>query len=226
MRVLAFTCVAAVLLGGAVAGCGSSGSSNDIASKSPNQIVNASLAAIDSASSVHVAGSLYEQGSPITVNLQLASGKGGKGQMTASGLGFSLVAISNTVYLNGSPAFWSHFGGAAAATLLQGKWLKAPATGQFAAFAALTNQRELFKQTLTPKGPLTKGATTTVGGRKAVPVTDTSQHATVYVAATGTPYPLEIIRSGPSPGNVTLDDFNAPVSLGAPSGAIDISSLL
>ena len=47
-----------------------------------------------------------------------------------------------------------------AAQLFNGKWLKAPASGQFASLAALTNLNELFNKLLSSHGTLTKGATT------------------------------------------------------------------
>jgi hypothetical protein len=213
---------------GAISACGgsSSPSGNGIASKSPDAIVSTATSAIDGVSSVHVSGSVVSGGTPISLDLSLVSGKGARGSMSENGLGFQLIGVGQYVYINGSPAFWSHFGGAAAAQLFQGKWLKAPATtGNFASLSSLTNLHQLLRGLLSSHGTLSKGATTTVNGQKVVPVKDTSQGGTLYVATTGKPYPLEILKTGAAGGHITFDRFNQSVSLTAPAHSIDISQL-
>ena len=145
--------------------------------------------------------------------------------MSESGLGFQMVVLDQTVYIDGSPGFWRHFGGAAAAQLFEGKWLKAPASGSFASVALLTNVDKLFNQLLSSHGTLAKGATTTVDGQKVVAIKDTTKGGTLYVATTGKPYPVEIVKTGAQGGRVVFDHFNNSVSLTAPANAIDISQL-
>jgi hypothetical protein len=217
--------VCALLVAGAVSACGSSSSSNGVASKSPEAIITAADAAITGVKSVHVSGSIVSDGSRITLDLSLAAGKGGRGQMSENGLGFQMVVLDQTVYIDGSPPFWRHFGGAAAAQLFEGKWLKAPANGSFASVALLTNVHELFTQLLSSHGTLAKGATTTVDGQKVVAIKDTTKDATLYVATTGKPYPVEILKTGSGGGRVLFDRFNQAVSLTAPANAIDLSQL-
>ncbi len=220
------TCaVSALFVVSVISACGGS-SDNGVASKSPDAIVSAAGAATDGVKSVHVAGSIVSGGSPITLDLDLVSGKGGRGKMSEGGLSFQLVAIGKAVYINGSPAFWRHFGGAAAVQLFQGKWLKAPAnTGGFASLTSLTNLHQLFSRGLSSHGKLTKGATTTVNGQKVVAVNDTAKKGTLYVATTGKPYPVEILAAGAQAGHIVFDRFNESVSLSAPAQSIDISQL-
>lgn len=222
-----FVPAAAVALAAAaaLAGCGGGGSSdNGVASKSANQIVQASQNSIKSVKSVHVAGSLVSGGQTITLDLNLVSGKGGEGSMSASGLAFQLVTVGNTVYVKGSDAFWRHFGGNAAVQLFKGKWLKGPTTGNLASFASLTNLTELITKILSSHGSLTKGQTTTVAGQKVIAVKDTSNAGgTLYVATTGQPYPVQISKSGSDGGHLSFDHYNASLSITAPTGAIDIS---
>ncbi|HUA05690.1 MAG TPA: hypothetical protein VMB27_17410 [Solirubrobacteraceae bacterium] len=208
--------------------CGSSGgdsSSNGIASKSPDQIVAAATSAVSSVNSVHVSGAVLSGGQHVTLDLNLVNGKGGKGSMAQNGLGFQIVAVGPEVYINGSQSFWKTFGGSAAAQLLSGKWLKAPATGQLSSLATLTNVQKLFNQLLSSHGKLAKGKTTTIHGQQAIAVTDTTNGGTLYVATTGKAYPLEISKTGAEGGQITFDHFNQPVSLAAPPHAIDISQL-
>jgi hypothetical protein len=210
-----------------IAGCGSSSSSgNGISSKSPTEILAASKAAADSASSVHVAGTLASNGTPITLNLSLASGHGGRGQISEGSLSFELIVVGDTIYIKGSPAFYSHFGGAAAAQLFQGKWLKAPISGgELGSLAALTNFGKLLDQTLSSHGTLVKGATSTVAGQPVIELRDTSRNGSLFVATSGQPYPVEIVKHGSETGHIAFSAWNQPVSLSAPAGAIDLSRL-
>jgi hypothetical protein len=212
---------------GVLAGCGgSSSSTNGVESKAPEAIVAAATGAIAGAKSVHVSGSIVSGGTPITLDLQLVSGEGGRGQLSENGLSFQLIEVGQTVYIKGSPAFWRHFGGAAAAALFQGKWLKAPTTNSdFATLASLTDLHKLFNAALSNHGTLAKGATTTVNGQKVVAVNDTTNGGTLYVATTGQPYPIEIKKGGSVGGQVSFDRWNEPVSLTPPANAIDITQL-
>jgi hypothetical protein len=221
--VLASLAVLAVL-----AGCGGSSSSsgNGVADKSPTEIVAATKAAADSANSVHVSGSLVSGGTPITLDMDLIAGKGGRGQLSENGLSFELIAIGGTVYIKGSSAFYKHIGGKAAAQLLEGKWLKAAATSSnFASIGQLTNLRQLIDQTLNEHGALAKGSTTTINAQKVVGVTDESKGGTLYVAATGTPYPVQVSKSGSGSGTIAFGRWNEAVTLAAPANAIDIAQL-
>ena len=66
---------------------------------------------------------------------------------------------------------------------------------------------------------------TTVNGQKVVALTDTAKHGTLYVAASGKPYPVAIVKSGANGGRISFGQFNKPVSLTPPPNAIDISKL-
>jgi hypothetical protein len=231
MRLLRRPALAAALAvfaaGLIVAGCGGSSSSgNGLESKSPSQILEAAKAAASKAASVHIDGTISSNGKPISLNMELLAGKGGKGTISQEGFTIKLIQVHGAVYINGSAAFYTHVGGAAAAQLLQGKWLKAPAnSGELASLAELTNLSRLIDTALANHGKLAKGATATIEGQKAIALKDTTKGGTLYVATTGTPYPLEIAKSGGESGKVLLDRWNQPVSLSAPAGAIDISKL-
>jgi hypothetical protein len=225
---LAPAAAALALSAALIAGCGSSSSSeNGVAAKSPTEIVTATKNAADTASSVHVSGSIVSGGVPITIDLHVASGKGGRGQISENGLSFELIEVGGNAYISGSSEFYKHFAGAAAAQLLQGKWLRAPATtGSFATLASLTNLRALLDSALSKPGTkLEKGSTTTIAGQKAVPVTDTTQGGTLYVATTGKPYPVQIAKSGTGGGTITFSEWDQPVTLTPPANSVSISEL-
>ncbi len=203
-----------------MAGCGSSSDGNGIVRKTPTEIVAGAKVLADSATSVHVSGSIQSGSAPITLDLYLLASKGGRGQVSENGLSFELIQIHGNVFLKGSPAFYRHVAGATAAQLLQGRWLKAPASaGNLASLASLTDLRQLMDATLAAHGPLVKGAVATVDGRKALAITDTSQGGTLYVATTGPPYPVAVAKGGTGSGKIVFDHWNGPVSVTAPQNA-------
>jgi hypothetical protein len=220
---------ALLLVAASVAGCGgSSSSSNGVAAKSPEQILAAAKSAATGAASVHLAGSIVSEGKPISIDIELLSGKGGKGRVTLEGLAVQLIRVERAIYISGSAAFYRHIAGPAAAQLLQGKWLKAPeSSGNFASLSSLTELDKLTETALAGHGTLRKGPETTIAGQKAVALQDTSKGGTLYVAATGTPYPLEIVKQGGSgsAGSIRFDRWNQPVTLTAPADAINIDQL-
>jgi hypothetical protein len=217
-----------LLIAAVLAGCGGSSSSgNGVADKNPTEILAATKAATDTATSVHVAGSIVTEKSPITLDMNLLAGKGGSGRLSENGLAFELIAVDGTVYIKGSPAFYRHIGGSAAAQLLQGKWLKAPASdASFASLSQLTDLRQLVDQTLASHGSLKKSGTATIAGQKVIGITDTTKGGTLYIATTGKPYPVEITKGGSGGGGkITFDRWNATVTLAAPKNAIDVAQL-
>jgi hypothetical protein len=213
-------------LAATLAGCGSSSTGNGIASKTPAEIVSAARAAADGASSVYISGTIVSAEAPVSLDMELLAGKGGRGRIAQSGLSFELIQVGETIYIDGSAAFYRHIGGPAAVQLFQGKWLKAPAvTGEFAPLAALTDQSRLMSSALATRGALRSAGVTTVNGQKAVAVDDVSEGGTLYVAATGKPYPIEVVKDGGKGGTVVFDRWNEPVTLVAPADAIDITKL-
>jgi hypothetical protein len=219
--------VVALTLAGALAGCaGSSATSNGVASKTPAQIVTLATSAAASAASVHVAGSIVGEGRPISLNMELDAEKGGQGRVTLGDLSIELVNVDRAVYIKAGAAFYSRFAGHAAARLLQGRWLRGSNTvGPLASFTSLTNLRKLLSGTLAGHGALSRATSTTVEGRRAVAVSDASGGGTLYVASTGTPYPLEIVKRGPNGGKLVFNRWNQSVSLAVPPNPIDISQL-
>jgi hypothetical protein len=209
------------------AGCGSSSpSGNGVEAKSATQILEATKLAASEATSVHIAGSIVSGGKPITLDMELLAGKGGQGKIGQEGFTIDLVETEGSVYINGSAAFYRHVGGTAAAQLLQGRWLKAPAnSGELVSLASLTNLSKLIDTALANHGAVAKGAKATIEGQPAIAINDTSKGGTLYVATSGKAFPLEIAKNGKESGKVLLNRWDQKVTLKAPKDAIDISKL-
>jgi hypothetical protein len=224
LRSLSLAASLLALLLPALTGCGSSG--NGIESKSAEEIVSEARKAADEASSVHVSGSVNSAGAPVTLDLNLASGKGATGQVSQNGSTFKIVIDGGAAYISGSDAFYRKLGGSAAAQLLAGKWLKiSTSTPEFASFGSLTNMRKLLDTVLVGHGTLQKGSTTTIGGQQAIAVNDTTRGGTLYVATTGKPYPLQITKSGSEAGKITFQNWDEPVTIVPPSSSVNLSEL-
>lgn len=206
-------------------GCGSSSpSGNGVASKTPTQIVAAAESAAAGAVTVHVAGSIVSEREPISLDMELVADKGGKGRLALEGFGVELVDLNRAVYLKGSQAFYRRFAGSTAARLLSGKWLKAPAQkGPLASLASLANLRRLIAGTLAGHMVLSRAGVATIDGQRAVGVRDAAGGGTLYVATTGPPYPIEIVRR--PDGRIVFDRWNQPVTLQAPPDPINVSQL-
>jgi hypothetical protein len=207
-----------------LAGCGGS-SSNGEAQKSPADVLADAKQAALAAESVHVSGSIVDNGTPLTLDLQLLRGTGAKGTMSESHLPFDLIRVGDAAYIRGSDAFLRKFAGAGGQALLHGRWLKGSATkGDLAAITPLTDVAKLFRNALGKHGTLKNLGETTHGGKKVVAIRDASQGGTLYVAASGTPYPVAIAEDK-GRGELRFDKWNESVSVKAPQGAIDMAQL-
>ena len=217
--------VASVVL---LAGCGSSAAkSNGEAQKTAKQVAADALDAAVSASAVHVAGAIVSSGTNLTLDLRIVKNKGGTGTMSEQGLKFQLIRVGGKAYIKGSDAFYKKFAGAGVAALLHDKWLEGSATtGNLASLTSLTDIARLFNGALGSHGTLKNDGETTYKGQKVVAIEDTAKGGTLYVAATGTPYPVAIVSpNNGKTGSITFDEWNKSVGISAPKGAIDIGSL-
>jgi hypothetical protein len=208
-------------LAAALAGCGGS-SGNGVASKSASDILAASKAAAQSATSVHVVGKNSQGALSLKLNLDMAS-NGGRGQVSLLGLNFELIRVGNTLYAKGNPAFYKRLG--VAAHVPQGTWLKASANGgKLAQLAAFTDLSGELGRLLSSTGPITKGASATVNGQQAIELKESAKlfSGSLYIATTGKPYPIEIVKRGRESGQTAFSHWNEPVSLSAPANAIAI----
>ncbi|HSZ15337.1 MAG TPA: hypothetical protein VK790_14980 [Solirubrobacteraceae bacterium] len=147
------------------------------------------------------------------------------GHVALGGVGFSIVGVDRAVFVSGGTAFFTSLAGATAARIMRGKWLKGAETGVLAPFAWLTRMRTLLGSALAPHGTLSRAPATTVEGRPALAVSDGADGGTLYVASTGTPYPLELVRRGAAAGKLVFDRWNQPVELSVPANAINVKQL-
>jgi hypothetical protein len=226
--------IAALAIAAAVAltGCGGSGGPSTLhvkavngeAGKSAGQILRDVRAAVTKASSVHLSG--HVQGTTaLDLDLYLGS-KGGRGTVSTNGVVVRVTRIGNAAYLTSGNAFYRHFTNAAGMHLLKGRSLKVPVSdARFGAFGNLTDMQALLTTILEPKGAVVKAGTQTLNGIPVIGLRDSSGNGTLYVAAAGPPYPVELVQAGTRHGVVTFDHWGGPVVLTAPQHPVYLTQL-
>jgi hypothetical protein len=150
--------------------------------------------------------------------------------MTLDGQPADIVVTGGYAYMWAGPGFWTEFGGPhgdVVAQLVANKWLRLPTSNpHFAGLANLTNSRKVFNEVVSHHGAVTNKGVTTYEGQSAIDLFDDSANepSDLYIAATGTPYPIAIVGAGGEAiGTITFDAWNKKVAIAAPSGAIDLS---
>ncbi len=226
MRTLSAGLVLAAVLfaagcGGSSGGGGGSSRASGEASKSAEAVVADASKAAQDAGSFHMAGTIHGVSSDlgtggVGLDLSVVRDKGATGTLTVGGADVDLVVAGNSGYMRADSAFWKNFakqqaGGAAAsfaASLFGNKWLKFPANNkQFQALTAPTKANSIFKSLTSSHGTLTNAGETTYKGQSAVAI-HSSKEGTLYVAATGTPYPVALLKTGGKTGGaITFDNW-------------------
>jgi hypothetical protein len=222
--------VVAVIAAGCGGGGGGGGTtqSSPLATKSPGAVVATAAKAAEAASSFHMSGQIHASGKDIGIDLTVAPGKGATGTLTVNGAKVDLVLIGNNGYLRGSSEFFKEFASQAGsfAQILADKWLKFPANNaQLGSLTGPTNAKALFKSLTGNHGKLENQGDTTYNGQSVVAIRDTTKNGTLYVASSGPPYPVALVKTGKNAGTISFDQWNQPVTLTAPKGALDFSQL-
>jgi len=241
----------ALAAAGIVAGCGSSKSGE--AAKSPQAIVKDASRALAAVHSFTATGKVRISGHPGTISVAFQRPASLRFDLASAGNAkASVVLIGNAAYLNADKAFYlaQGGGGATAASLLAGRWLKLPVST--AGLSSLTGEFKLATLShclAVGHGTLSSGGSASVGGRDAVIVTDAGDKpgttpGRLYVATKGAPYPLRIQSTGAtrsggvsdalckgtsglhdSGTNVTFTSFDRHLDISAPPKALSLSQI-
>ncbi|MEV5759858.1 hypothetical protein AB0L61_24210 [Streptomyces tendae] len=231
----------------APASASASASDEPFAGLTGEEISEQARIATTGARSVHFTGSVPDEESGGSLNLDVAlDRKGGcAGTMGVEGQGeIELIRTGDTLYVKFDKQFLRTLdkgepqaGNEALATLLAGRWTSMPADGPDA--KAMTGFCDLDK--LLDDGgeggesgdgtwsKLTRGKVTTVDGAPAITLHETtgSHRTTLYVATEGKPFLLRVVNgSGQESFSLSLTGFDEPVPAKAPSGeVIDLDDL-
>jgi hypothetical protein len=211
------------LLGG-LAGCGSS--DNGVASKPAGEILTAARAAAQNASSVRITGTTSLSGTTLSINASLAKDHG-HARLSLAGIEMEAIRTGETLYSKGNRAYNAQLESTMGIKVPAGVWLKWPVSSRSARIGAVTDIKRELHLILNASGTVTKGATVKINGQPAIELKQTATLYTqiLYVATTGNPYPIQLVKHGRETGQTTFTAWNDPVSVSPPSNAIDISQL-
>jgi hypothetical protein len=171
------------------------------------------------AKSVQLKGTVTQSKSTVAIDASLFSNGDINGSFVESGSTIDIVKIGPTDYLKTTAAFYKATGTpSAVATLMGGQWIEVPdSTAGFGSKFGLSSFTDSLSSN---EGSLTAGTTSTIGGQGVVSV-HSSTGGTLYVATSGTPYPVEIVGAGVTSGTgtITFTQWNQAAVPTAPKGA-------
>ena len=228
---------------------------SDAAAQPPNgveklpakEILAKSQAAAKAASSVTVTGTIAEGGEETSFDLVLGA-DASEGTFATNGVELSIVIVDGKSYfkvpgdgwatLLGSGGAEGRAAGEKIASQVGDKWLLLPADPEslddaggvlgplLATFGALFQKDGFLEAMLTPDGGASVKGTGDANGTPVVFLEDTTSEGTLAIQTVGEPYPVQIKGDGAeSAGEITFSDWNAPVSVTAPTDVVDISQL-
>ncbi|MFZ2050037.1 MAG: hypothetical protein WAU69_03775 [Solirubrobacteraceae bacterium] len=215
----------------ALPGCGSSDPS--IQAKSPVEVVASSQQVAEHYTSVLASGLVQDTGNLyIRVDLHIVPGKGAVGYITYRRndhevYPIDIVLLGNAIYLKAHQDFYERIGDGKAARYLAEKWTRSSVDSKsmFRTLAAYTELPNLTQGFFGQHGKLSMGAMTGVVGMKVVEVKNDATDEVLYVAASGKPYPIQILKGGAvSNDGIAFDHWNQPMVIIPPSKAIDLES--
>ena len=209
------------------------------------------ITSLSKVSSVHLKGQGSDGGDTFSIDVQFANGKGATGTIGMSGGTMKIVAVNNAIYIQADAKAFAAFVGqdipADSLQMIAGKWLKissaeaSSSDNPFGSFGADFSDLKNFAEQFTPSGAISlQPGTKTIDGKTAVGIIDAgesdSDQSILYVEKDGDHLPLEIVpgpkasaapsSEGPSTGTIDFVDYNKPVTITEPTGAIDISQLM
>ncbi len=183
-----------------------------------HQILARAKGAVERAGSVHLVGVVREGNQPVELDLRLQGGQG-VGLIRSNGTSVMVIKAGSDLYVQGDDTFYEQFGGAEAARLLKGKWLRGSSgRSPLSKPASLFSVDKLLVRALLPKDKVVKGGETLVGDVPAIELRGETTGSTVHVALTGEPYPLSVEagREHTGKGHIRFSDWGEPVHVQAP----------
>jgi hypothetical protein len=223
--------VAGTALTAALAACGGG---DDFTDSSAEQMVKASMDAMDDLDALKVSGSIVTDGQQIDLEVQTnadgdCTGNIGVGDGTAE-----LVGVGGSVWFKPDQAFWEASAGDAADQVVAAvgdKWVIVPEDED--GFSEFCDVDQLLDQLLADDQDSTysKGDTEDVDGQDAVAVdnkTEDDGTSTGYIAVDEPHYLLKLEKTeGEDTGTVTFSEFDEDFEVEAPADddAVDLSTL-
>jgi hypothetical protein len=190
-------------------------------------VLAAAKQAAAQAESVHVVsnGSIGRLSSAVDLHL---STQGGSGKVSLLGSEVELVYLEGSIYVKGNQLFYHRLEAIRGIPIkpLPGTWLKGSAEkGPLAQLTSFVRMRAELMRIISTSGSLSTPTSTSFEGKNAVAVKEAAKlyAGTLYVSATGKPYPLALVKTKGKGkhevegGRTSFSQWDRPVRLKAPS---------
>jgi hypothetical protein len=218
---LALAAAATIAAGGVLSACGGGTKLNGEQAKTGNQVAQDAVNALRHAASAHMLGNGSISNAPVTFDLTF-KGSDTKGQVSTNGTTFQVIKLGNQAYVKGSKATYSALAGAKVADIIGDRWLLLSGE-QAASYTSITLSN--ITSSLNSSTWAKAVTQTKLDGKSVVVITNTKDGSQVYVANTGTPYPLKGQGKTTADGSWRLSDYNVPVTIAAPADALNLDEL-
>jgi hypothetical protein len=225
VRALAIAGLSSLLLtacgGTATDATSASGTSASAAETRPASDIAAEAAdALETAGSVHVQGAAASEGVD-ALDLRL-HGDDVSGSITMGGQTMQILQAAGTTYVQADAEFWTANGvPVEAVSLVDGVWVLLPAdAGADFSPVSLSGIAGEIRALADPA--LDQDVTTDQLDGQDVLVLTQADGSTLHVAATGSPYPLQVTDPA---GSLTLTEFGEQQPIAAPASFVDLAQL-
>jgi hypothetical protein len=210
-----------------ISACGSSGSTSSSSSSAPptepssTALVTSMQTSVRQASSVHVSGHLTNNGTPISVDLDMHRNGDVSGTVSQSGAPFQVIGVGSAIYIKATRAFLQAVNApTSACPVICGKWLKLTSTEarQLTGDLSMASLTAPLTSGRVPK--LTEAGRASVSGMSAW-VLRASDGSTLDVSSTSQHYPLAASTGGSPHEVVTYSQWNsAPAPVPPPANEV------
>jgi hypothetical protein len=212
----ATTVAAAALL---LSACGSS----PLEGKTGEEVSTLAADALEEAGSVHVVGTMDQDGEEGELDLQL-QGDDASGSISLAGLEIELVVVGEEVFIRAPADFWAGFGmPAEAAAEFEDTWVIVPAeaAADFADFSLSGIADELRD----PDGEVAEETRSDEVDGDPVRIVEQADGSTLTVADDDPAYPLEM-ASEEDGTTLTFSRFGEEQEISAPDDAVDLEQVM
>ncbi|WP_328438674.1 hypothetical protein OHA71_18980 [Streptomyces sp. NBC_00444] len=220
-------CALAVTGTAALTGCSEDpdAGTNGVGKLPAEKIQSRTRTAAESATAVHLSGTVVTSGRTYKLDMRLKS-DGGSGEVTAEGTTFRLLRIGEQLFLKADAEFWhpEHAKGdasedtdTAAADKLEGKYVKVPqGDPSYKKFSGFTDKDVLLDGLLTLHGTLETDGHHEESGTRTIRIAgDKGSGGTLDVSLEGRPYPLRLVRAG-SAGTLLFTEWGKDFKIEEP----------
>jgi hypothetical protein len=214
----------ATLAGAGLVACGGE-DGQGLAGLGADEIFEKTKAAVSAAKSVHAVGDAIDRGTTVNLDLQVSE-TGSTGTLTAEGATIEMLFASDAFFMKANSRSWTALtGNAAAGEVLEGRWVKVPATEEFADLREFVDWDEFVDEQVVQDGFTAKGKTKAINGEEAIGLIDTQSGWTLWIPVEGEPLPSQVVDVA---GNtIEFHAWGKPVTVETPPAdqVIDLSAV-